>query len=601
MIVNIKSLLKARFNTLHFFYRYLGYRMFILLGFSFLMVLMDSIGLTMFIPLLQIADGENTVGTSSQSGKIIGIVHAFFGFFNLEVNIISMLVMIVLLFVLKGWFFFHASNFSGINQLMFSRKIRRRLSVGVRDLTYKEFVSTDIGRMQNSLTGESWQVVHACSLYLDTIKNVMFLFIYLGFAFIINWKFSILVAVGGYLSNLIYKHFYTRTQDYSRNITKKNHRYNAIVIEVINHFKYLKSTGRNRVFIDRLNEELNHLVENNISVTKLNARLTALREPMMIAVICVVIAVHVSVFNSALSSIMIILLLFYRAMQTIMNAQTSWNGYLANTGSIENVMNFQQYLDNNKEHHPGSKPVPVINEVRLDNLSLSYGDFRALDNISLKIIKNQSVAFVGESGSGKTSLVNALSTLLPFDNGNFMLNGRCISEYDNLDYKSRIGYISQEPTIFNANIFDNVTFWEERSLENLKKFCKVMRMCSLHNLIDSLPDGEKTILGNNGLNISGGQKQRISIARELYRDVEILIMDEATSALDSETEMAIKDSIDSLKGKVTIISIAHRLSTIKHADHIFLLEKGRITAEGNFNELKCKSAYFKKLTELQGV
>jgi len=604
MIIGIKSFLIERFKTLHFFYQYLRYRMFILLGFSFLMVLMDSVGLTMFIPLLQIADGATATGTGNavdQTGKVISVVYAVFGFLNLKVNLLNMLALIVTLFILKGLFFYNASKYSGINQLIFSKMIRRRLSFGLRDLTYKEFVGTDIGRMQNSLTGESWQVVHACSLYLESIKNVMFLFIYLGFAFVMDWKFSILVALGGFLTNLIYKHFYSLTEQYSREITKKNHRYNAIVIEVINHFKYLKSTGRSWNFIDRLNGELGRLVKNNISVAKLNARLTALREPMMIAVICVVIGIHVMVFESSLSAVMIILLLFYRAMQTIINAQNSWNGYLANTGSIENVMDFQRYLDNNKEDFTGTLPVPLIEEIRLEHLSLSYGEFKALDNISLRIKKNQSVAFVGESGSGKTSLVNVISTLLPFNSGSFLLNGCSIAEYNNLDYKSKIGYISQEPTVFNANIFDNITFWDERNPANLQKFYEVLQMCSLQTFLDGLPEKENTLLGNNGLNISGGQKQRISIARELYRDIEILIMDEATSALDSETESAIRESIESLQGKVTIISIAHRLSTIKHADCIFMLEKGRITAEGNFNELKSRSAYFTKLTELQGM
>ncbi|WP_442590764.1 ABC transporter ATP-binding protein [Pedobacter sp. AW31-3R] len=597
----MKSFLKGKFNTLYFFYQYLGFRMFILLGFSFLMVLLDSIGLTMFIPLLQIADGTEISGTSDNTSKIIGIVKSFFTFFHLNTNIVTMLLSIVLLFILKGFFYYYATKYLGINQQIFSRKIRTLLSVGVRDLMYKEFVRTDIGKMQNSLTGESWQVVYACSQYMESIRNGMFLLIYLSFAFLMDWRFSILVTIGGYLSNTTYKYFYRRTEELSRDITKNNHKYGAIVIEVVNHYKYLKSTGRSMFFINRLNDELGRLTGNNIEVAKLNAQLSALREPMMMIVISIVIAVHVLVFRSSLSSVMIILILFYRAMQTIINLQVNWNNYLTNKGSIENVMDFQKYLDEHKEVFSGTAMLPVIDSIRLENLSLYYGDFEALSDVNLEIHRNQSVAFVGESGSGKTSLVNVLCTLMPFDKGSFLVNGQSIKTYNNIDFKSKVGYIAQEPSIFNADIFDNVTFWNERTADNLRKFHRIMQMCSLQKFLDGLPEKENTLLGNNGVNISGGQKQRISIARELYRDIEILIMDEATSALDSETEREIKESIESLHGKITIVSIAHRLSTIHHADNIFLLEKGKIAAQGSFEELKVNSAYFKKLTELQGI
>ena len=114
-----------------------------------------------------------------------------------------------------------------------------------------------------------------------------------------------------------------------------------------------------------------------------------------------------------------------------------------------------------------------------------------------------------------------------------------------------------------------------------------------------MEEKEDSRLGNNGILVSGGQKQRISIARELYKDVELLIMDEATSALDSETEKTIKDNIDVLHGKFTIIIIAHRLSTIKNVDEIFLLDKGKIIGSGNYNELIKKSDKFRQMVNLQ--
>jgi len=594
----MKAYLKKKFSTLYFFYQFLGYRIVLLLLFSFFMVLMDSLGMTLFIPLLQVADSTEVGAGSDNTAKV---VQNLFQFLHMEVSVMNMLILIVVLFILKGIFFYYLTNFIGITQQRFSKAIRERLAIGLSDLSYKEFVSTDIGRMQNSLTGESWQVVYASSQYLESIKNGFFIISYLGFAFFLDWKFSILVVIGGGLSNFIYQAFYKKTQDLSRDITKNNHRYGGIVIEVINHFKYMKATGRNTIFFNRLRKELTSLIKNNISVVVITSRLSALREPMTIAVIAGAIAVHVLIFKSPLSAVMIILLFFYRAMQKIIDLQINWNNYLSNIGTVENIISFQEYLDQHKEDLGGAQTFDSIKQISLQNITLSYGDHQVLKDINLQLSKNESIAFVGESGSGKTSLVNLICTLIPANTGAYTVNGVDIGQVSINDFRSKIGYISQEATVFNASIFENVTFWEEKNEHTLAKFNKVIDMCSLRSFLTNLPAQEETLLGNNGLNVSGGQKQRISIARELYRDVEILIMDEATSALDSETEAEIKKSIDSLHGQVTIISIAHRLSTIQHVDTIYLMENGKIAAFGDFEELKNRSNYFKKLTELQGM
>ncbi|WP_140937947.1 ABC transporter ATP-binding protein [Sphingobacterium lumbrici] len=596
---NTKSFFADKFKTLYYFYKYLGNKIFILLFFNFLMVLMDGLGLTMFVPLLQIADGANNATGGNE--KLINGVQQAFDFIGAELNVLNMLILIVTIFVLKALFVYFTLKYQAIALQSIAKAIRANLSYGVRDLSYKEFVHTDVGRLQNSLTGESHQVAAACSQYLDTIKNGMIVTVYLGFAFFLDWKFSILIVLGGILTNFIYKLFYTRTKNLSRAITKNNHRYGGIVIETVNHFKYLKASGRNRAFVSRMINELNDLIQNNIRVGKLNARLTAMREPMMIIIICIVIALHLLVFQSTLSAVLIILVMFYRAMTYIMALQTAWNGFLANTGALENIQDFEHYLNTHKENFIGEEHLPRIDQIQLRDISLSYGDFKVLNNIDLDILRNHSIALVGESGSGKTTLVNLICSLLPYDVGTFRINGSDMKAFHNTDFRDKVGYITQEPTIFNADIFDNVTFWSERTAENLEKFWQVIGMCSLLKFVEGLPKQEREILGNNGLNVSGGQKQRISIARELFRDVELLIMDEATSALDSETEKEIKESMEALQGKVTLISIAHRLSTIRNADRIYLMDKGQIVASGNFEELKQKSDYFTKLAELQGL
>lgn len=576
------------------------WKLFVLLSFNFLMAFLDSVGLLMFIPLLNVADGDQQQ-YSGTNGRAMNWVIDFFHALDIPLTVYAMLIVIAIIFILKGVAKYYSQYFQALTLENFSRKIRKDLINGLTDLSYKEFVSTDVGKIQNSMTVEAEHVATAGGYYLETIKSGMLVFVYVVFAFSIDWKFTGFVVVGGALTNVVYKRFYTKTKNFSREITKSNHIFDRILLESVTHFKYLKASGRNKEFGARLTRELNTWISKNIHVDKLNAELMAIKEPMMILIVCAVIAAQEAFFDAHISSIVIILLLFYRAMTYILEMQTMWNSFLAKFGSLEHVQSFTKFLVDHSEPENGEIEIDRLQQICLRNVGVSFGEIEVLKSVNLNIAANQSIAFVGESGAGKSTLVNVLCTVLECDHGEYLVNGIPIGKLNRNHFKAKIGYIPQEPTIFNADVFDNVTFWDTRTPENLKKFFTIMKECSMEVFLDNLPNGYESLLGNNGMNISGGQKQRISIARELYKSVQLLIMDEATSALDSETENEIKESLDALQGSLTIISIAHRLSTVRRADQIYLMDKGQIVAQGDFEELKNDSTFFRRLSELQGL
>ena len=237
--------------------------------------------------------------------------------------------------------------------------------------------------------------------------------------------------------------------------------------------------------------------------------------------------------------------------------------------------------------------------MELNNAGFSYENTPILSNVNLNIVKNETLALVGESGSGKTTLVNILAGLMPLDEGKMLIDGYNTGDLDITTFQNRIGYITQEPVIFNDTIFNNVTFWDEYSNENFQRLQFALERASILEFIEHLPNKHNTMLGNNGVNLSGGQKQRISIARELYKNIDILIMDEATSALDTETENSIQESIENLKGEYTILIVAHRLSTIKNADRIILMKEGKIENIGTYQELIQDNKNFERMVKNQ--
>ncbi|WP_240612511.1 ABC transporter ATP-binding protein [Brumimicrobium salinarum] len=350
----------------------------------------------------------------------------------------------------------------------------------------------------------------------------------------------------------------------------------------------------------QLKKQIKAVENNNTQIGYLNAKITALREPILIGVVCVVILIQVEFLGGQLAGIMISLLFFYRALSGLMIFQGSYNNYLSVSGSLENIIDFENELKVNKESNGNKDFKQFKDSIIVKNVDFGYDETDGiLKNLNLEIPKNKTIAFVGESGSGKTTLVNLVGGLLKPKKGEIYVDGVSFEELDLNAYQSRIGYITQEPVIFNDSIFNNVTLWATPTPENIKRYEEALQQASLHQFIATLSKKGETMLGNNGINLSGGQKQRISIARELYKNIDILILDEATSALDSETEKEIQTNIDKIKGDYTILIIAHRLSTIKNADKVYMMDKGEIIDEGCFNDLFESSSHFRKIVELQ--
>ncbi|MCX6113051.1 MAG: ATP-binding cassette domain-containing protein, partial [Proteobacteria bacterium] len=187
--------------------------------------------------------------------------------------------------------------------------------------------------------------------------------------------------------------------------------------------------------------------------------------------------------------------------------------------------------------------------------------------------------------------------------GNIIINGIKSKDINYPLFRKRIGYVTQDCVVFDDTIANNICLWsEDFSKEKCEEKIKLTaESANCTEFINQKLDSYNTIIGERGVNLSGGQKQRLVIARELFKEPKILILDEATSSLDSSSEKFIKESINSLKGKMTIIIIAHRLSTVRSSDVIYVLNDSKILESGSFDELIMRDSKFKEMCELQKI
>lgn len=599
----IKEILKNSFQYFYYFYTYLKYRILIAFSLSFTKGVLDGFGLAMFIPLLKMTETDSA-SSNVQGGVGLGnlsFLPHFFEKIGISINILNVLIIIVIFFSLKGVVAFIEGYTQIIYQQLFIRKIRISNINLLNSFQFNSFVKSDAGKIQNTFSGEVERVNLAYKSYFKAVEYSVLVLVYVVLAFSANAKFAILVAVGGVLSNFLFKWLFNKTKRLSKTYTQSAHGFQSLLIQQVATYKYLKATGLNKIFGHKLKRNITEIEDLQRSIGVVDSSLRALREPVTILIVVIAILIQISYFNSDIGLIILSLLFLYRALTFLMAMQEHWNRFLSVSGSLENMSSFTKELKENIEHNGTVEFNTFKNRISLKHLSFKYDDTEIIPDLNFDIEKNETLAIVGESGSGKTTLLNILAGLLLPTGGKLLIDDYEVRDLDIYSYRKKIGYISQEPHIFNDTVFNNVTFWAEKTTENKNRFDLAIKKAAIYDFVYELPEGEDEILGNNGINISGGQKQRLSIARELFKEVDFLFMDEATSALDGETEKIIKNNIDNLKGQYTIIIIAHRLSTIKNADRILLLKKGEIEAVGTFQELYSDSNDFRRMIELQGL
>lgn len=592
----LKNFIKKYFSSFAYFYTILRSRLVVLIMLSIVVGLLDSLGLTMFIPLLQLADGDGTVDLGNLNFIVTGLEQM-----GVVLTVGKSLLFLASIFLLKGFVVYKVNIYRILTQQKLTKQVRMSIVDKFPVFAYNQFVKTDIGKIQNVFLGEISRLSGTFTNYISMMQGAIMIIVYMTFSFMVDWQFALLVCGGGVLSNLIFNKINKLTKEKSKNISTVNNAFSNVLIQYVHNFKYLKATGKILDYRAKVEKAIDQVQYESLQMGILNSKVSSFREPLLVLIVVMVIGVQITFFDTRIGAIIVSLLLFYRALTAVVSVQNNYNNTLANQGAIDNIQSFLRELKEHSEKVGKEAFKGLQTSIQVKDAVFKYGEMVILDHISMDIPKNQTVALVGESGSGKTTLVNAIIKLLNLHSGTVYIDGTPLQNINQFSFQKKIGYISQEPTVFNDTIFNNITFWAEPTAENKLKFEQALQMASLTEFVKGLKAQEQTLLGNNGINLSGGQRQRISIARELFKEVEILILDEATSALDSETENEIQQNIEALHGNYTLIIIAHRLATIKNADTIYLMSKGQIIGKGSFKELTQQSNQFKRMVELQEI
>ncbi|TXE03660.1 ABC transporter ATP-binding protein [Algoriphagus aquimarinus] len=237
--------------------------------------------------------------------------------------------------------------------------------------------------------------------------------------------------------------------------------------------------------------------------------------------------------------------------------------------------------------------------VEFKKVNFAYEDQLVLKNISFTLNRGKTIALVGPSGGGKSTLADLVPRFYDPSEGEILLDGNNLKDFNLKDLRSLMGIVTQESILFNDTVFNNIAFGVEGA--TVAQVLEAAKIANAHEFIETMEDGYQTSIGERGSKLSGGQRQRLSIARAVLKNPPILILDEATSALDSESEHLVQEALTKLMSNRTTLVIAHRLSTIQHADEILVIERGEIVQRGTHTDLSQVEGLYQKLSSIQSV
>ena len=290
------------------------------------------------------------------------------------------------------------------------------------------------------------------------------------------------------------------------------------------------------------------------------------------------------------------LLLLYKPVKTLGNTLTSIQNIFVAMGRVFELFDLESEI---KDCENPKTLRELNNNIKFENVEFEYiPNHPVLKNINLTVLKNETLAIVGNSGGGKSTIVNLLPRFYNIKGGSIKFDDVDIREYSIKSLRHNISMVFQDNFLYTWTVKENIMMGKPNATEDELK--QAIASAHLEEMIENLPQGIDTLLGERGLTLSGGQRQRVAIARAMLRNAPIVILDEATSALDNESEAIVQKAMDNLMQDRTVFIIAHRLSTIKNADRIAVINEGELVELGTHEELmNIQDGQYKALYEMQ--
>ena len=540
---------------------------------------MELLGVSVFLPFIQVMMEPERIQGEAYLRYFYDLLH----FQSTDHFLIALGALICIVYLLKNTYLTVMQN----AMLKFSYTTRMQLATKLLTTymaePYTFHLNRNISELQRSLQYDTMQFMQLINSALQVLAEIAVV-ICLG-VYLVYTSPTISVVILG-LIVICVGLFVMISKKYSQKIGAQNEAYNAQLYQWINQslggIKEVKVLNREKFFVDSYKDVYRKLIRG----AKNNEMLAAIPKYILetVCIIGMIIAVigkllwgrrDMTAFMMQISAFAVAA---FRLLPSVGKINAYFNNIMYSLPSLDLIYKDLKEIENFVPEDTAKKDVELWHlesSIKLNEISYAYAgtDKNILENVNLTIHKGETVALIGSSGAGKTTLADVFLGLLIPQNGDILVDGKNI--YENMDsWHHMLGYIPQTIYLSDDTIRNNVAFGIKQEDIDEKAVIEALKKAQLYDFVQTMDQGLETFVGDRGVRLSGGQRQRIGIARALYYDPEVLVLDEATSALDTDTETAVMEAIDSLKGHKTMVIIAHRLSTIRNADSIYEVTNG---------------------------
>ena len=512
-------------------------------------------------------------------------------------------LLIILAFSTKGISLYIAKSF----MIIVAEEIKKKLQIDmIRSLIRADTQSIDKKHTGKFISNLTYDVQHITNLLstavLSLFKDSLTLIGLLAVMFFQNWKLALISLIMIPLASIASKSLGKRMHKVATEAQEKSGFLTAYLVELFKNHKITKIFQKENFETQRADGHLDQLMQKNKKITTVLIRMSPIMEVLTGIMIAILIyysgtliannEIKVNNFFSFLAAMM----LAYQPVRALSTLNMVVNQGLSAANRILPIVDTKNSIKDKNN----AKDIDVSEgSIKFKNVSFKYeaNEKNVLNNINLEFKGGKMTALVGHSGSGKSTILNLIPRFYQPEKGDISIDNQSIFDTKIISLREQISLVSQETTLFDDTIKNNIKYAnEDASDEEIKR---VAILSNSDDFIQKLPNKYETLIGENGVRLSGGEKQRISIARAMIKKSSIILLDEATSSLDSETENKIQEALQTLtKGKTTIV-IAHRLSTILNANNIYLIDNGKVIENGKHQDLLYKSIMYKNFYEKQ--
>jgi len=534
----------------------------------------QGIGLLMLIPLLGVV---GIFQNQAKSSKFVGEMIDFINKTGLPQGIVSILIFYIIVVSLNSWLSSYQSVNNAKIQQSFVRHLKDKLytSIGHSQwLFVSQMKLSDIAHVITTEVQQSGQVIFQVLRLSSTVITIL---VYVAVAFMLSAQMAFLSLIGAGLLLIIGRKKNRSAYNIGKASQKSMKKVFQIVIEHLSGMKVAKSFAEEDRYIAEFIHYSEDVEKRKIDYARLSARTSLVFSIGTVMLLSVYVYLAIEIVGLPATTLLVLIYIFSKLLPKVSTLQTAYQSILQALPAFTSVNELQNQCTENAEelNRTQGETQKIGGTIGIQHLTFSYGQKPLFEDISLIIPDKSIVCFTGKSGSGKTTLADIILGLLKPSSGKVLIDGKILNEENLFNWRKSIGYVTQESFLFNDTIRNNLLWTNQNASE--AEIREALFQSSADEMVEKFELGLETMVGDRGAKLSGGERQRLALARALVRKPTMLILDEATNALDPANENKIIEALIRLKGKTTILMITHKPEMLTIADHVFSMEKGRIS------------------------